>query len=167
MKRELPKIEITPRMAVRFARTEGLKVTIAQASDWLQRNRKQIESRLAERASEIIKEVLLDITDWEWPDPVFNRMYRAVLQAIEDAAADYENSHNCMLKSESWITEELHRVVRRLIRYRGSKPKSLLLRVGLSFSPLESKEPAECAELPFMVELTYLDGKVRAQIARV
>ena len=60
MSENLPSIQVTPAMAIRFAKHQ-LKVSRIDAEQWLARNRKEIERRLVEAAQDTIEDVLADV----------------------------------------------------------------------------------------------------------
>lgn len=162
MSKQLPTIQITPAMAVRFARKCHFAASTATASSWLLRNKIEIERRLLERAQCAIEDVLFDVTLWEWPDPEANKMHHQIEDAIFEAIAKHEEAFNLESMCESTDEEKMKKIVRSFLRHRGTKAKKAFLVVSLSFRKTDSLPSADCPEVPYLVELTYYRGSVSA-----
>jgi hypothetical protein len=166
MSENLPTIQVTPAMAVRFARKQQLKVTSVQAREWLIRNRKEIERRLSDAAQDAIEDVLMDITLWECPEPAFDEMYRKIDAALSEAIGNHEDSNRVQLSSMSWDEDEMQDRVRCFLRHKGTGRKTLYLVVDLSFAEVDGDPTSHHPEIPYLMRLTCENGKLSATFAQ-
>ncbi len=164
MTKILPTFQITPSMAIHFARKQHLQVTREQAEQWLVRNRREIERRLKPLADELVENILADVTLWEWPDPAFNKAYRLIEDAIDGAAYDYAERSSLQFSSASLNEDEMHRLTRAFLAHTGREPNNQLTAVRLSFAPAGADLLRNWPEDSYKCKLVYEDGGVVASI---
>jgi len=157
-------IQVTSAMAVKLARKIHLKTTTVEARAWLIRNKQEIEWRLREATQDAIEDVLNEITLCEWPKPAFDKIYRQIEMAVEDAIENYEESHNVESRTMTLDEKKLCEKAHTFLRYKGVKPKRAWLAVDICFGQRGADRTVNQRQIPYMFELIYHDGKIRAAI---
>jgi len=165
MSENLPTIQITPAMAQRFAREYNVKVSKDEARHWLVRHGTEIERGLMRRpVLDAIEDVLLSISEREWPEPAFNNMLHLIEKAVLDAVEIHIRSHKVKVASMRWRRRELHNVAYSFMRHKGADPQSARLVVYLYFGKRSGDPAANEPQDRYAVDLVYDMGEVRATL---
>ena len=161
----LPTLTITAAMVKRMLKKQNVRTTTEDAARWLARHKRRIENNLYCATLELVEDVLLDTTLVAWPDPEFNRMYKRIEKAVDDATDDYGESRGLQLSSSSSYEDSMVSLVQRLLRHKSNKPLRAFLVVELGFISAEDKiDGKSTREIPYFFELIYQKPKVTAKL---
>jgi hypothetical protein len=133
MTQRLPRFLITPSMAADVFRTYDLHLDIGTVRRWLLRHCREIEREFRYIPEQLIEDVVLNVCSQEWPDPAFDRMYKAVDQALSDAIADYQEAHLVQWTGSTWDEGEFCGIVHEFLAHSGEDPLTRRLMVHLLF----------------------------------
>jgi hypothetical protein len=97
----------------------------------------------------------------EWPDPAFDRMYKQVHRALDQATVEYVEEHHLDGDASCWSEAEYCDIVHGLLSHCAPKPLIRHLAVRMTFGkPPEVPFEGD----PYFFEVTYAQGRVTATL---
>jgi hypothetical protein len=161
MTQRLPRFLITPSMAADVFRTYDLHLDIGTVRRWLLRHCREIEREFRYIPEQLIEDVVLNVCSQEWPDPAFDRMYKQVHRALDQATVEYVEEHHLDGDASCWSEAEYCDIVHGLLSHCAPKPLIRHLAVRMTFGkPPEVPFEGD----PYFFEVTYAQGRVTATL---
>lgn len=115
MGRRLPLVHITPEDVIGYGKRRGQKPTLKDAENWLSCERKLIEEAMSSIVQENLDRILDAAAARVYPDPVFDRQYRAIEDALTDAAEVYGENISKAPGAVTFVDLEMVELVRRAL----------------------------------------------------
>ncbi|HEY0162821.1 MAG TPA: hypothetical protein VGB69_09105 [Edaphobacter sp.] len=111
----LPSARITPTDVIEFCKKRGQKPTIEEAERWLSLVRRDIAELMDEVIKEHLEEILDQASVHSYPDPEFDKQYRAIDDAILTATENYSVQIGGEHYGSSHTDKEMIEVVSRML----------------------------------------------------
>jgi len=137
----LPSVRVTPEDVIKFSKTRGQKPTTEDAEHWLSRHRRVIEGMMANVIQESLEEILQEATLRGYPDPAFDRQYRAIDDAIIAASEEYGEKIGQETYSGIHKEAEMMALVRRLMEHQGLFKACIAFEVEYGVATKRSEVP--------------------------
>jgi hypothetical protein len=115
----LPSVRVTPDDVINFCKKRGQKPTREDAERWLASQKKVIEGMMGNVIQENLEEILNEATLRAYPDPAFDKQYKAIDHALCNASEKYSEKIGKENYGSSHIEAEMIELVRRIMAQEG------------------------------------------------
>lgn len=117
MSRRYPSVRITPAEVVEFFDAQGQQPSLEDAERWLCRQKRCIEEMMGNVVRNNLQRILGEATVMGYPDPVFDRQYRDIDEAMQTASDEYGERIRMEPFSSAYEEREMLEVVRRMLAH--------------------------------------------------
>jgi len=159
MNRRYPTVRITPADVVEYAQGQFQQPSTEDAERWLSRHRRCIEEAMGTVIQNNLDRVFEEAMLMAYPDPVFDRQYKEVDEAIQSASDDYGQKMGLEPCSSAYEEREMLEIVQQMLK----QPATFAACVAY---PQEFGQPDSSAitHRTKRVHLTCRGGQVRVEI---
>jgi hypothetical protein len=158
-----PSVRITPADVVEFSRAQGQQPTIEDVERWLSRQKRCIEGTMVDVVRDNLDKILGEAMMTEYPDPVFDRQYRDIEEAIDTASDAFGQKMNKELYGSSYQVRDMIEIVRRMLA--GQDKFAACIAYSLEFGEFRKSSGdsviTDCTEC---VHLICEGGRVEAEV---
>lgn len=152
--RKNPKVEVRTREVILLAQVHGMTVSEAEAADWLERNRAEIEAQLREDVHDILDARL----KWDLPEVALSDMVEKIEYAVEEAVETYAEAHKTETHGHGYPDDaDQHRIAREFISARDGSELRASTCMDASFVDARQKKH-------FLCTFALAGGKVTAAL---
>jgi hypothetical protein len=110
--RRRPSVRLTPEDVVEYCRTRCQQPSLEDAESWLFRQKRCLEQMMSVVIKDNLERILDEATFMAYPDPVFDRHYRSIDEAIQTAADTFGQENQLEQSSSCFQEREMCEVVR-------------------------------------------------------
>lgn len=159
----LPSVRITPEDVISFCKKRGQKPTIEDAERWLVSQKKTIEGMMGNIIEENLGRILDEATLSAYPDPAFDRQYKAIDDALCNASEEYSEKIGKENYGSSHTEAEVIELVRRMMTQQDQF--SACIAYNLEFgAPFKNFKDQVITHRTNRAHITSENGKVTADL---
>jgi hypothetical protein len=163
MSSRLPSVRITPEDVIIFCKKRGQKPSSEDAEHWLANHKKTIEGMMSIVIEQHLDEILDEATLRSYPDPPFDKQYKAVDDALMNACEDYAVTIGKEYYGSSHTEAEMVEVVRRMLVQQNHF--SACIACGQEFGkPFKNIDDRVVTHRTRRAHITSENGKVSAEL---
>ena len=163
MSNRYPSVRIRPVDVIKFSQQQGQQPSIEDAERWLSSQRRRIEEMMSNLVRGNLEEILGQATSWGYPDPVFDKQFTEIDEAILNASDELGEKMNKEFHRSSCEVRDLHEVVRRMLAQQ-DKFVACIAYLHEFETRDESYEERVITHRTKRVHLTCESGKVKAEL---